>query len=335
MGQRRLDVIVSGKNGALLRAAAPLESEQCGHIAAGQRCMVVDAATLDDGRERLLVRHATATGWCSAKVVRSVAGETVREDVDETRAAWLANAAVLRDMVRGMAARGPRAWSEGMEKALMAPLVVSEDDDVLIRRTKQTNYWALAKEIYGTLARVAVGNLEAKLLRDALAKLQALCVAECAPQESWLAELGGELGFGDAEANTIDRALAASGFPKRDTSTPVAFELQRTEVPLLLKYLCLPFAVYVRNSTHLYSVLRKFHGLRLKRYGDAQTMERDFEAGAQKSAWLVFSLFAALQFVRRARAAHGPAVVEPLASTAPMVAVGVPGSVVVRPSAFF
>ena len=137
MGQRRLDVIVSGKNGALLRAAAPLESEQCGHIAAGQRCMVVDAATLDDGRERLLVRHATATGWCSAKVVRSVAGETVREDVDETRAAWLANAAVLRDMVRGMAARGPRAWSEGMEKALMAPLVVSEDDDVLIRRTKR------------------------------------------------------------------------------------------------------------------------------------------------------------------------------------------------------
>ena len=164
-----MDVIVSGKNGALLRAAAPLESEQCGHIAAGQRCMVVDAATLDDGRERLLVRHATATGWCSAKVVRCVAGETVREDVDETRAAWLANAAVLRDMVRGMAARGPRAWSEGMEKALMAPLVVSEDDDVLIRRTKQTNYWALAKEIYGTLARVAVGNLEAKLLRDALA----------------------------------------------------------------------------------------------------------------------------------------------------------------------
>jgi hypothetical protein len=177
--------------------------------------------------------------------------------------------------------------------------------------------------------------LEAKLLRDALAKLQALCVAECAPQESWLAELGGELGFGDSEANSIDRALAASGFPKRDTSTPVAFELQRKEVPLLLKYLCLPFAVYVRNSTHLYSVLRKFHGLRLKRYDDAQTMERDFEAGAQKSAWLVFSLFAALQFVRRARAAHGPAVVEPLASTAPMVAVGVPGSVVVRPSAFF
>ena len=137
MGQRRLDVIVSGKNGALLRAAAPLESEQCGHVAAGQRCMVVDAATLDDGRERLLVRHATATGWCSAKVVRCVAGETVREDVDETRATWLANAAVLRDMVRGMAARGPRAWSEGMEKALMAPLVVSEDDDVLIRRTKR------------------------------------------------------------------------------------------------------------------------------------------------------------------------------------------------------
>ena len=36
-------------------------------------------------------------------------------------------------------------------------------------RRRQTNYWALAKEIYGTLARVAVGNLEAKLLRDALA----------------------------------------------------------------------------------------------------------------------------------------------------------------------
>ena len=246
MGQRRLDVIVSGKNGALLRAAAPLESEQCGHIAAGQRCMVVDAATLDDGRERLLVRHATATGWCSAKVVRCVAGETVREDVDETRAAWLANAAVLRDMVRGMAARGPRAWSEGMEKALMAPLVVSEDDDALIRRTKQTNYWALAKEIYGTLARVAVGNLEAKLLRDALAKLQALCVAECAPQESWLAELDGEL-----------RPRRLRPLARRQHGVDHLLELRPRRVPLLHAALVVPVEPDEEGLVVLQQTLRR------------------------------------------------------------------------------
>ena len=99
----RIDAWVSGKNGALLRRAASLASEECGHLARYTRVFVVDAATVD-GITRLYVRCAAGEGWCSSKVVKDVPRfphalrETVRVE-DDAKALWVHNAGLVARLV--------------------------------------------------------------------------------------------------------------------------------------------------------------------------------------------------------------------------------------------
>lgn len=321
--RERVDVVCRGKNGALLREAAALDSAPCGQLANGERVFVEAEATVG-GKARLRVRNGARAGWCSAKLCRDPpAPHALRECVlaaTDAKRRWLASAAALRDVVLEMRREGPAAWSGGMREMLGPLAAFCVDDDALIRRTEPTDYGKLATELYQNLAYVSMGARETTVLQRALAALTEVVEAECAPQpDCWPGER--ELvGIADGELRGLDAALASSGFPPRPPGAAVfAVAPSATGAPLLLKYLALPFALYVRNTTHLYAVLRKLHGLRRVAYASPADLRRDLDAGGQKSAWLVFSLFACLQVLRRARRDRGPGAVEPLAATAPMV----------------
>lgn len=322
----RVDAVVTGKNGALLRAEASLDSAPCGQLARGDRVFVVEAATVGGDRGRLRVWNGAHSGWASAKLLRDAPAcghalrETVLRPTNEKRR-WLENARVLRDLVLEMGREGPGAWSAGMCEMLGPLAAFCDGDDALIRRTEPTDYGQLATELYQNLAYAAMGAKEAAVLQRCLRLLTDLCEAECAPQEdTWPGER--ELvGIAEGELRNMDALLLSSGFPPRDARREALFTVapSATGAPLLLKYIVLPFGLYVRNTTHLYAVLRKLHALRLRPYESPSDLRADLDAGGQKSAWLVFSLFGCLQLLRRARATEGPGAVEPLAATAPMV----------------
>ena len=312
---------VHGNRGAILRETASLHSPKVGVLESGLLVRVVAvSAEPATGAERWRVREAAsgATGWASAKVLAGVADPapalpSLPFEGDAVR--WLRGAKALAAAARAMRARGRDAWVDGMRLAMPSierdlrtnrPFAGPSGPGSPYAGAHAPRYEKLSRELYET-ASAAFATKPASPLRRVLEAVERECAGVSASRQA-----GGEW---------WDRV--GPPYPMASKRRPDGWPEAPDTMPAWLRMVALPLALYVRNTVQLYGLLAKLHGLRKSVPSDLEA-HLD-EASDPPSAYLLFSILAALQILKRARRdAHS---LEALATTSagPACAVGGPG----------